>query len=187
MDANKLKNIINKSRMINEKLEGQEVAAPQIDRNFFENENSTFAMPAISKKQRQVINENVVEEKSTGSPFLDRVKESFKKLPPQTGEHFNPYNQNIDLSELMETVKPAKKIIKESTKSNTQNFNDFSSIMNELKKEIKNIVREELEDIIDEKIKQANKETLMNEQIQLRVGDTLFLGNITKQKSLKSK
>lgn len=186
MDINKLKSIVNKSRLINEKVEGKDFSKPEIDRNFFENENATFELPKTQKRkveQPTVMSENV--QQSNRSPFLERVKQSFEKLPPQTGEGFNPYTPKVDLSELTEGFKPKKQ--SQSMRESVNSEIDLSSIISELKKEIKNIVKEQLDDIIDQKIKEANKEIMMNEQIQLRVGNTLFLGNITKQKPLKTK
>ena len=84
------------------------------------------------------------------------------------------------ISELPQTQKP-KQNIPES--QNNSNIN-----LSEIKNIIRDVVRDTVRDVVKEQLKESGlmveSTTNTNESIQFKVGDTLFVGRITKVKKI---
>jgi hypothetical protein len=128
-----------------------------------------------------------VTNKSIGAPNVNKIQQS--KLPDAIKKAMieNPIPQ-ISLNDTldMDVVKGAKKIMekegmisKSSNKSSSQNSSyNTSDIINALTPVIENVVRK----VMDEKLNQiltAQQTTTINENLVLKVGDSIFKGKIT--------
>jgi hypothetical protein len=85
------------------------------------------------------------------------------------------------ISEIPQTQTPKQKINETYTTSNIN--------VNEIKNMIRDVVRDTVRDVVREELKQAGmiveSTTKTNETLQFKVGNTLFVGNVTKVKKLE--
>ncbi len=92
---------------------------------------------------------------------------------------------------LMKKDNPTQeKKVQQTTKTNQTNTTTNTSInLNEIKNVIRDVVRDTVRDVVREQLKEAGLVTesskTTNEVIQFKVGDTLFVGRITKVKKLQ--
>jgi hypothetical protein len=85
-----------------------------------------------------------------------------------------------------ESVQPSARTISEST-SKTVSLSS-SDLERKLTPIIENVIRKTLDEIVDRKLTQilsAQFGSTMNENLAIKVGDTIFTGKITKSKSVK--
>jgi hypothetical protein len=83
-----------------------------------------------------------------------------------------------------------EKKVQQTTKTNQTNTTTNTLInLNEIKNVIRDVVRDTVRDVVREQLKEAGLVTesskTTNEVIQFKVGDTLFVGRITKVKKLQ--
>ena len=85
------------------------------------------------------------------------------------------------ISEIPQTQTPKQKIVETHTSSNIN--------IGEIKSMIRDVVRDTVRDVVREELKQAGmiveSTTKTNESLQFKVGNTLFIGNVTKVKKLE--
>jgi hypothetical protein len=85
------------------------------------------------------------------------------------------------ISETPQTQIPKQKITETQSTSNIN--------VNEIKNMIRDVVRDTVRDVVREELKQAGmiveSTTKTNESLQFKVGNTLFIGNVTKVKKLE--
>jgi hypothetical protein len=92
---------------------------------------------------------------------------------------------------LMKKDSPTQeKKVQQTTKTNQTNTTTNTLInLNEIKNVIRDVVRDTVRDVVREQLKEAGLVTesskTTNEVIQFKVGDTLFVGRITKVKKLQ--
>jgi hypothetical protein len=86
-----------------------------------------------------------------------------------------------NISEIPQTQAPKEKITETQQKSNIN--------ISEIKSMIRDVVRDTVRDVVREELKQAGmiveSTTKTNESLQFKVGNTLFIGNVTKVKKLE--
>lgn len=142
----------------------------------------------LKKSPEELMNANLeVPIKSKGMPNIQKIKES--KLPDAIKKAMieNPIPQ-ISLNDTidMDIVKGAKKLMeregmisKQTSKSNTSIGQiNTSELISSLTPIIENVVRK----VMDEKLNQiltAQQTTSINENLVLKVGDSVFKGKIT--------
>jgi len=132
--------------------------------------------------------------KSNGVPTVDRIQNS--KLPDAIKKAMieNPIPQiSLNDSIDMDFVKGAKRLMEQegmiTKKSNTTQTTktylseaNTSDLVTKLTPIIENIIRKTLDDIVDKKLTQiltAQQTASINENLVLKVGDSIFKGKIT--------
>lgn len=175
------------SRKIMHKVDTDTFERGNIDESKIISEDSTIIedekpipLETISKYKTEAINENKIKE----SKLPDTIKQAMLEHPiPQIS-----LNDGLDL----DLVKKVKKIMENDgslpKSSQSSKGSSFSNQINETKLEklIENAVRK----VLDEKINQilaAQQLGTINENLVLKVGDSIFQGKITGVKSSKIK
>lgn len=155
---------------------------------------------------QEFLSENTSQNYHDPSLPLDKNKILNSKLPDEIKKLMidqpivqpSSINGGVALSE--ELIQGAQRLINKD-KQNTQkptpqkhvdnniNVNTTKSDINEIKTIIRDVVRDTVRDVVKEELKRTGliteSSTNTNEVIQFKVGDTLFVGRITKVKKLQ--
>ncbi len=122
--------------------------------------------------KRLMIEQPIVQPNSIsgGATLSDEIIEGATRL----------MGKNNKISDFPETQKPKQKITETHTSSNIN--------INEIKNMIRDVVRDTVKDVVREELKEAGmiaeSTTNSNEMIQFKVGNTVFIGRISKVKKL---
>ncbi len=122
--------------------------------------------------KRLMIEQPIVQPNSIsgGATLSDEIIEGATRL----------MGKNNKISDFPETQKPKQKITETHTSLNIN--------INEIKNMIRDVVRDTVKDVVREELKEAGmiaeSTTNSNEMIQFKVGNTVFIGRISKVKKL---
>ena len=102
------------------------------------------------------------------SKMPDAIKQVMMETPIDIPE--NPFSVgSFDLEDVPELVEQPKQVVRETTQRNTSNI-DVDTI--------RQIVREEIEDVVRDVVGEYLDKSLVTEDIQIKVGETIFSGNL---------
>ena len=102
------------------------------------------------------------------SKMPDAIKQAMMETPIDIPE--NPFSVgSFDLEDVPELVEQPKQVVRETTQRNTSNI-DVDTI--------RQIVREEIEDVVRDVVGEYLDNSLVTEDIQIKVGETIFSGNL---------
>lgn len=148
-------------------------------------ESMVSESPQNKNVVRNVASNVVNEDKIRSSKLPDSIKEAMIKNPIPTMDNIS-LSDGLDMS----FVEGAKKLMeregltkpKPSPKTTTQVSNSNLSINEELRSLIKETIKDTLEEIVDKKLTlllTAQQTASINENLVLKVGDSIFKGKIT--------
>lgn len=210
ISANDLMSKLVGARKVMNKVESGNYETGFIDENLLMSgdDNSTYTEET---DDRQILSEPKQNLRPVGTPNLDKINQS--KLPDAIKramiESPIPTSPEISLSDTldMDFIKGAKRLMEQeglSTKKQTpqrntpqsrqtqQNTGSMNSaeIVSLIKPIIENTVRQTISEILDKKLDQILKtqqSVAINENLMIRVGDSVFSGKLTKVNSTKGK
>jgi phenylalanyl-tRNA synthetase alpha subunit len=82
----------------------------------------------------------------------------------------NPFSVgSFDLEDVPELIEQPKQVVRETTQRKTSNIDADT---------IRKIVREEIEDVVRDVVSEYLDKSLVTEDIQIKVGETIFSGNL---------
>ena len=205
ISANDLMGKLVGARKVMNKVESGNYETGFIDENLLMSDDTSFVSDEGNTLTEQ---EPVVNTRPVGTPNIDRINQS--KLPDAIKramiESPIPTAPEISLSDTldMDFIKGAKRLMEQeglSTKRQTpqrnvsqrQTNNNGTSINSAelimlLKPIIENTVRESIDTILDKKITQLLKtqdSITINENLMIKVGDSVFSGKLTKVNNSK--
>jgi len=180
-DISKLKNILAKSKAImkqtEENLGGNNTSNSNSN---YVNENEEKEIPNLTEEfaQKYGITDGKLNKSVTPkggrypnmkkSKMPDAIKQAMMETPIDIPE--DPFSVgSFDLDDVAELVEEPKQIVKENKKSKSSNINTDT---------IRQIVREEIEDVVRGVVSEYLDKSLVTEDIQIKVGETIFSGNL---------
>ena len=180
-DINRLKDILAKSKAVIKKTEeNQRTSRPSSyndvpSYNYEEKEipnlTEEFAQKygiTDSKINKSVAPKNGRYPNMNKSKMPDAIKQAMMETPIDIPE--NPYSVgSFDLEDVPELVEQPKQVVRETTQRNTSNIDADT---------IRQIVREEIEDVVRDVVGEYLDNSLVTEDIQIKVGETIFSGNL---------
>ena len=180
-DISKLKNILAKSKAIMKQTEENLGETKRNNSNTsYTNEYEEKEIPNLTEEFAQKygitdgkINKSVAPKNGrypnmTKSKMPDAIKQAMMETPIDIPE--NPYSVgSFDLEDVPELVEQPKQVVRETTQKNTSNINTDT---------IRQIVREEIEDVVRDVVGEYLDKSLVTEDIQIKVGETIFSGNL---------
>ena len=102
------------------------------------------------------------------SKMPDAIKQAMMETPIDIPE--NPFSVgSFDLEDVPELVEQPKQVVRETTQRKTSNIDADT---------IRQIVREEIEDVVRDVVSEYLDNSLVTEDIQIKVGETIFSGNL---------
>jgi hypothetical protein len=102
------------------------------------------------------------------SKMPDAIKQAMMETPIDIPE--DPFSVgSFDLDDVAELVEEPKQIVRENKKPKSSNINTDT---------IRQIVREEIEDVVRGVVSEYLDKSLVTEDIQIKVGETIFSGNL---------
>jgi hypothetical protein len=180
-DISKLKNILAKSKAIMKQTEENLGETKRNNSNTsYTNEYEEKEIPNLTEEFAQKygitdgkINKSVAPKNGrypnmNKSKMPDAIKQAMMETPIDIPE--NPYSVgSFDLEDVPELVEQPKQVVRETTQRNTSNINTDT---------IRQIVREEIEDVVRDVVSEYLDKSLVTEDIQIKVGETIFSGNL---------
>ena len=180
-DISKLKNILAKSKAIMKQTEENLGETKRNNSNTsYTNEYEEKEMPNLTEQFAQKygitdgkLNMSVAPKNGRypnmeKSKMPDAIKQAMMETPIDIPE--NPYSVgSFDLEDVPELVEQPKQVVRETTQKNTSNINTDT---------IRQIVREEIEDVVRDVVSEYLDKSLVTEDIQIKVGETIFSGNL---------
>ena len=180
-DISKLKNILAKSKAIMKQTEENLGETKRNNSNTsYTNEYEEKEIPNLTEEFAQKygitdgkINKSVAPKNGrypnmNKSKMPDAIKQAMMETPIDIPE--NPYSVgSFDLEAVPELVEQPKQVVRETTQKNTSNINTDT---------IRQIVREEIEDVVRDVVSEYLDKSLVTEDIQIKVGETIFSGNL---------
>ena len=180
-DISKLKNILAKSKAIMKQTEENLGGSNTSNSNSnYVNESEEKEIPNLTEQFAQKygitdgkINKSVAPKNGrypnmNKSKMPDAIKQAMMETPIDIPE--NPYSVgSFDLEDVPELVEQPKQVVRETTQKNTSNINTDT---------IRQIVREEIEDVVRDVVGEYLDKSLVTEDIQIKVGETIFSGNL---------
>ena len=180
-DISKLKNILAKSKAIMKQTEENLGETKRNNSNTsYTNEYEEKEIPNLTEEFAQKygitdgkINKSVAPKNGrypnmNKSKMPDAIKQAMMETPIDIPE--NPYSVgSFDLEDVPELVEQPKQVVRETTKRKTSNINTDT---------IRQIVREEIEDVVRDVVSEYLDKSLITEDIQIKVGETIFSGNL---------
>lgn len=181
-----MRKLVNAKKVMNA-VDGGNYKTGNIDPSSFmqSDENMVSESPQNKNVVRNVASNVVNEDKIRSSKLPDSIKEAMIKNPIPTMDNIS-LSDGLDMS----FVEGAKKLMeregltkpKPSPKTTTQAPNSNLSINEELRSLIKETIKDTLEEIVDKKLTlllTAQQTASINENLVLKVGDSIFKGKIT--------
>jgi hypothetical protein len=102
------------------------------------------------------------------SKMPDAIKQAMMETPIDIPE--NPFSVgSFDLEDVPELIEQPKQVVRETTQRKTSNIDADT---------IRKIVREEIEDVVRDVVSEYLDKSLVTEDIQIKVGETIFSGNL---------
>ena len=180
-DISKLKNILAKSKAIMKQTEENLGGSNTSNSNSnYVNESEEKEIPNLTEQFAQKygitdgkINKSVAPKNGrypnmNKSKMPDAIKQAMMETPIDIPE--NPYSVgSFDLEDVPELVEQPKQVVRETTQRKTSNINIDT---------IRQIVREEIEDVVRDVVGEYLDKSLVTEDIQIKVGETIFSGNL---------
>lgn len=180
-DISKLKNILAKSKAIMKQTEENLGETKRNNSNTsYTNEYEEKEMPNLTEQFAQKygitdgkLNMSVAPKNGRypnmeKSKMPDAIKQAMMETPIDIPE--NPYSVgSFDLEDVPELVEQPKQVVRETTQRKTSNI-DVDTI--------RKIVREEIEDVVRDVVSEYLDKSLVTEDIQIKVGETIFSGNL---------
>lgn len=185
-DISRLKDILAKSKAVIKKTEEEYGSVtPNNNRGTTSNNNSNTIyeekeMPNLTEQFAQKygitdgkINRSVAPKNGrypnmNKSKMPDAIKQAMMETPIDIPE--NPFSVgSFDLEDVPELVEQPKQVVRETTQRNTPNIDADT---------IRQIVREEIEDVVRDVVGEYLDNSLVTEDIQIKVGETIFSGNL---------
>jgi len=180
-DISKLKNILAKSKAIMKQTEENLGETKRNNSNTsYTNEYEEKEIPNLTEQFAQKygitdgkLNMSVAPKNGRypnmeKSKMPDAIKQAMMETPIDIPE--NPYSVgSFDLEDVSELVEQPKQVVRETTQRNTSNINTDT---------IRQIVREEIEDVVRDVVSEYLDKSLVTEDIQIKVGETIFSGNL---------
>jgi len=180
-DISKLKNILAKSKAImkqtEENLGGNNTSNSNSN---YVNENEEKEIPNLTEEFAQKygitdgkLNKSVAPKggrypNMKKSKMPDAIKQAMMETPIDIPE--DPFSVgSFDLEDVAELVEEPKQIVRENKKPKSSNINTDT---------IRQIVREEIEDVVRGVVSEYLDKSLVTEDIQIKVGETIFSGNL---------
>lgn len=183
-----MRKLVNAKKVMNV-VDGGNYKTGNIDPMSFiqDSDNMVSEMPQTKNVTRNVSSNIVNEDKIRNSKLPDSIKEAMIKNPIPTMDNIS-LSDGLDMSfvegakKLMEREGLSKKTTpapQKSVQSTQQSFTDSSSDIRAL---IRETIKDTLEEIVDRKLElllTASKTASINENLVLKVGDSIFKGKIT--------
>ncbi len=180
-DISKLKNILAKSKAIMKQTEENLGGSNTSNSNSnYVNESEEKEIPNLTEEFAQKygiadgkLNRSVAPKggkypNMNKSKMPDAIKQAMMETPIDIPE--NPYSVgSFGLEDVPELVEQPKQVVRETTQKNTSNINTDT---------IRQIVREEIEDVVRDVVGEYLDKSLVTEDIQIKVGETIFSGNL---------
>ena len=180
-DISKLKNILAKSKAIMKQTEENLGETKRNNSNTsYTNEYEEKEMPNLTEQFAQKygitdgkLNMSVAPKNGRypnmeKSKMPDAIKQAMMETPIDIPE--NPYSVgSFDLEDVPELIEQPKQVVRETTQRKTSNINTDT---------IRQIVREEIEDVVRDVVSEYLDKSLVTEDIQIKVGETIFSGNL---------
>ena len=180
-DISKLKNILAKSKAIMKQTEENLGGSNTSNSNSnYVNENEEKEIPNLTEEFAQKygiadgkLNKSVAPKggrypNMKKSKMPDAIKQAMMETPIDIPE--DPFSVgSFDLDDVAELVEEPKQIVRENKKPKSSNINTDT---------IRQIVREEIEDVVRGVVSEYLDKSLVTEDIQIKVGETIFSGNL---------
>jgi len=180
-DINKLRDILAKSKAVIKKTEeNQRTSRPSSYNDGASYNYEEKEMPNLTeqfaqkygindgKLNRSVAPKNGRYPNMEKSKMPDAIKQAMMETPIDIPE--NPFSVgSFDLDDVPELVEQPKQVVRETTQRNTSNIDADT---------IRQIVREEIEDVVRDVVGEYLDNSLVTEDIQIKVGETIFSGNL---------
>lgn len=199
LSASELMKNLAKAKKVMEKVESKKTEN-NINEEYDDDYNDDFE--SVDLTANTVIEEPKVfdPEKVRSSKLPEVIKEMMIKHPSQQTIPENTYNNDIikGAKRLMEQenggiTRKKQNLPPRSNNNTTQIGNkntslDYNSAINMLRPIIENIIRESIDKIVDAKIEKlltAQQYTTLNENLMIKVGDSVFKGNINGATKIK--
>ena len=180
-DISKLKNILAKSKAVMKKTEENLGETKRSNSNTsYTNEYEEKEMPNLTEQFAQKygitdgkLNMSVAPKNGRypnmeKSKMPDAIKQAMMETPIDIPE--NPFSVgSFDLEDVPELIEQPKQVVRETTQRKTSNIDADT---------IRKIVREEIEDVVRDVVSEYLDKSLVTEDIQIKVGETIFSGNL---------
>ena len=180
-DISKLKNILAKSKAIMKQTEENLGETKRNNSNTsYTNEYDEKEMPNLTEQFAQKygitdgrLNMSVAPRNGRypnmeKSKMPDAIKQAMMETPIDIPE--NPFSVgSFDLEDVPELIEEPKQVVRETTQRKTSNIDADT---------IRKIVREEIEDVVRDVVSEYLDKSLVTEDIQIKVGETIFSGNL---------
>ena len=180
-DINRLKDILAKSKAVIKKTEENERTSRSSSYNGEPSYNyEEKEMPNLTEQfaerygitdgkiNRSVAPKNGRYPNMDKSKMPDAIKQAMMETPIDIPE--NPFSVgSFDLDDVPELVEQPRQVVRETTQRNTSNIDADT---------IRQIVREEIEDVVRDVVGEYLDNSLVTEDIQIKVGETIFSGNL---------
>ena len=180
-DINRLKDILTKSKAVMKKTEEQLGSTNTRNGNTtYVNEGEEKEMPNLTEQFTQKygmtdgkLSKSVAPKggnypNMSKSKMPDAIKKAMMENPIDIPE--NPFSVgSFDLEDVPELVEQPKQMVRESVETQTTNIDTDT---------IRQIVREEIEGVVRDVVGEYLDKSLVTEDIQIKVGETIFSGNL---------
>ena len=178
-DISRLKDILTKSKAVMKKTEEQLGSTNTRNGNTtYVNEGEEKEMPNLTEQFTQKygmsdgkLSKSVAPKggnypNMSKSKMPDAIKKAMMENPIDIPE--NPFSVgSFDLEDVPELVEQPKQMVRETVETKTTNINT-----------IRQIVREEIEGVVRDVVGEYLDKSLVTEDIQIKVGETIFSGNL---------
>ena len=180
-DINRLKDILTKSKAVMKKTEEQLGSTNTRNGNTtYVNEGEEKEMPNLTEQFTQKygmadgkLNKSVAPKggnypNMSKSKMPDAIKKAMMENPIDIPE--NPFSVGgFELEDVPELVEQPRQVVRESVETQTTNIDTDT---------IRQIVREEIEGVVRDVVGEYLDKSLVTEDIQIKVGETIFSGNL---------
>ena len=180
-DINRLKDILTKSKAVMKKTEEQLGSTNTRNGNTtYVNEGEEKEMPNLTEQFTQKygmtdgkLSKSVAPKggnypNMSKSKMPDAIKKAMMENPIDIPE--NPFSVGgFELEDVPELVEQPKQMVRETVETKTTNIDTNT---------IRQIVREEIEDVVRGVVSEYLDKSLVTEDIQIKVGETIFSGNL---------
>ena len=180
-DINRLKDILTKSKAVMKKTEEQLGSTNTRNGNTtYVNEGEEKEMPNLTEQFSErygmtdgKLNKSVAPKgghypNMDKSKMPDAIKKAMMENPIDIPE--NPFSVgSFDLEDVPELVEQPRQMVRETVETQTTNVDSDT---------IRQIVREEIEGVVRDVVGEYLDKSLVTEDIQIKVGETIFSGNL---------
>lgn len=141
----------------------------------YENQKTPSTTPV---KKESVLPKQPIQEMYSENTFsVDREKEV-----EEDNDDFISFDKIMEMHKnkniINEQALPQPKVKPIQEQTSRTNNNDLQNLVSELRKEIKKIIKEEYDNLFEQKIAEFHEKRLIKENIQIKVGNTVFSGEL---------